>query len=550
MSVSDSLSNVSKFSWLSNIFITRRTNTVRYFRSGKWIKNIIHILYVVFFVGVLIATILVDRYNSQNTFQNEVRWANGGYYLFAVIFLGIISFLYSNKQRQEISDKKYYILLMVIVSITLFIQTAVALWAPVLAGGGDFASVHDMAINLAQGGDFEGDTYFAVHSNNRGIAILLSLVYRIANSWRFVIWTGAFVTNLSVIMMAIVIKKITDNKIVSLVLCFVGEVLIALSWRSFMPYTDNFAMLFVAAIMLVTVLEFESEVKIPIIIFLGIIGGMIKITAIIPLIAFFIYIVLISDAPEFIKLFIEDCKVGKLANYKRHIVSFLIFCILLLAIKNTALIMDNKYKIEQSNDARGWQFMLMVGQAFDNTGQVGGADYDLKWKEILSEYSDRSDRLDACLKQAIFWVKDRKILGNIKFYIKKLNVAFNDGGFHNVQPYNHEEVLRNVVYEFYSNDGKYYVIIAELRQILWDMVIVLLSLPIVIYIFKRKTMNVYIFFECSIIGVITYLCLLEGRSKYLYMFLPLFLAYAGVMMDRMLKGMKFFSKLLKTEGQA
>lgn len=521
---------------------------MRKLRIDVYAKSFIHSLYIVFVCGILVATTLIDKYNAQNTFQNEARWANGGYYLFAILIFGLIVMFYCNKENNLLSDKKYHFILTSIFIITLLIQTTVALWAPIISGHSDFGSVHDMAINIANGGSLEDNEYFALHPNNANIAIFLSLIYRIGNSWRFVIWTGAFLTNLSVVMMAVVIKKITGNKVASIITGLIAEMLVALSWRAFMPYTDNFGMPFIAALILIFVLNIRYEIKIPSMLMIGLLGAWIKVTALIPLIAIIVYMGIVYDLPAFIMKLVKDSIAGNIAVYKGRIISLIISCFLLFCLSNACFWVNNRYKIERSNEARGWQFMFMVGQAYENTGQVGGNDYEEKWRGILSEHNDRGDRLDACLDQAISWIKERGIIGNIKFYIKKLNVAFNDGGFHNVQPYNHDRAVHNVIYHFFSNDGDYYGLIVEIRQILWDMMIIMLSVQILLYRFFEGTMNtVYVFFELSIIGIIIYLFLLEGRSKYLYMFLPLILSYAGIAMDTALNSIRIICENIRSK---
>lgn len=521
---------------------------MRNLRMYACVKGLIHALYIFFICGILVATTLIDKGNAQNTFQNEAKWANGGYYLFALVIFGLVAIIYCNKKNREFSDRKYHVVLAIIFLITLLIQTGVALWAPELSGGSDFGNVHNMAINLANGRSFESNEYFALHPNNANIAIFLSLIYRMGDSWRLVIWTGAFFTNLSVMMMVLVIKKITGNKVASIITSLVAEILIALSWRAFMPYTDNFGMPFIAAMMLVFVLNIRNEIKIPLILMLGMFGAWLKVTVLIFLIALILYTVISSDVPAFIRNVVNDCTTGNSIIRKGKIISLITCCFLIFGGAHVTSIIHNQYKIEQSNDARGWQFMFMVGQAYENTGQVGGSDYAEKWRDIESEYTDRSDRLDECFEQAISWIKDRGIIGNVMFYLKKLNVAFNDGGFHNVQPYNHVKAVHNAVYKFYSNDGEYYGVIVEIRQILWDMMIIMLSLQIPLYLFFRsKTNTIYVLFELSIIGIILYLFLLEGRSKYLYMFLPLLLSYAGIVMDRALCGIGIIYESLRNK---
>ena len=60
-------------------------------------------------------------------------------------------------------------------------------------------------------------------------------------------------------------------------------------------------------------------------------------------------------------------------------------------------------------------------------------------------------------------------------------------------------------------------------QTVWDMV--LLSLMAGIVVFRKRDFPKVL--ELCILGVTLYLMLFEGRSKYLYMFLPVYLMTAG-----------------------
>ena len=122
---------------------------------------------------------------------------------------------------------------------------------------------------------------------------------------------------------------------------------------------------------------------------------------------------------------------------------------------------------------------------------------------------------------------NRGIWGNIKFYVGKLNVAYNDGYFHNLQVYPpsaSHELKQNLLYQLLWKDGgNLYQVSAGMFQTVWDMV--LLSLMAGIVVFRKRDFPKVL--ELCILGVTLYLMLFEGRSKYLYMFLPVYLMTAG-----------------------
>ena len=520
---------------------------LKFEKSRAWMKTIINIIYAVLFSGVLVGTLMIDKHNEQNSFQNKVPWANGGYYLIALILLAAICCLYVRRgQKRYSGERSFRIAVAVIFVFVLFLQTFVAKWVPIMDQPNDFGEVHNMAIRLANGGQFLGDEYFSVHYNNANLTILLSWVYGIFRSWRAIIMIGAVLTNLSVVIMTFIIRKLTHNPYVAIIMCVIAEIMAALSLRAFYPYTDNWAMPLIIGMIAAFVSDIRPVFKAPLVLLLGMAGTWIKITAAIPLLAICFYCVLTGDVFRSVKDFFNKSgsKKRKAARKSRLLTLALCLAVLLGGfVMSTALKM--RYPIELSDDARGWQFMFMVGQAYENSGQSGGTEYEAVWEEIMQKYPDRKNRLDECRRQGMNWVKERGIIGGIGFYLKKLNVAYNDGYFHNIQPYDHDTVKPGIVREIYDNRGAYVIIVGELKQVLWDFSLICLAFPIILNLLRLKRKNICLFFEMSIIGVILYMFLFEGRSKYLYMFLPLYFSFAGIMLDQILKEVSLIHTCMK-----
>lgn len=127
-------------------------------------------------------------------------------------------------------------------------------------------------------------------------------------------------------------------------------------------------------------------------------------------------------------------------------------------------------------------------------------------------------------------------------------MAYNDGYFHNIQPYDKETVTRNIIYEIYSSDGKYFVQGAGALQIVWDVVLILLALDSVFVFLLKKQREINMLFKIIILGITLYLMLFEGRSKYLYMFLPIYICFAGVILSEVLQQFEIL-KSLYCEGE-
>ena len=138
------------------------------------------------------------------------------------------------------ATKRFYIALGVLFLIVATLQFFVSRWIPVgqeLFRKGDFTTVATCAWDIAHGGSFEGYTYFQTSPNNVNITIVLSWVYRIFNNQRAAVWLGALLVNASVIVTSIAVRNTWRREGIALVVAGVGEILVALSWRAFLPYT-------------------------------------------------------------------------------------------------------------------------------------------------------------------------------------------------------------------------------------------------------------------------------------------------------------------------
>ena len=66
----------------------------------------------------------------------------------------------------------------------------------------------------------------------------------------------------------------------------------------------------------------------------------------------------------------------------------------------------------------------MVSQNNELYGVVGSSNNTML-AQFKREYPEREQWLNICLNQALSFISDRG-LGNIDFYLKKLNIAYND----------------------------------------------------------------------------------------------------------------------------
>lgn len=488
------------------------------FKYNKYLRNIVNTIFLIVVVAIFLVTSLFDNNIAGNVYKNEVSYANGGYYIFA--FLITLAILIIGK-KVAIKEKYIIIYAVIIGGITLLIQTIVTFWSPIICNNSDFGNICSVAIKIANGGTFEGEAYFARCCNQVNLTIILSWLYKIVKSWRAIIWISALLTNVSVIMMMFLLYKLTKNIVVSVAMCITGEFLIALSWRAFMPYTDAWAMIFVMAATLIYFSNIRSKYKYPLVLILGLIGTWIKILAVIILIACVIYSIITTENKN-IK---ENIFTKKTVYY-----CAITICIVTIYVCGS-MALNNIYKFKKDESTLSWKYYLMLGQNNDNMGQVDSKEFTDTWTSINNKDITIDEKMELCKKQAIEWIKNRGVAGNIIYYLKVLDVCFDDGRFNVVHPFEYNSVKHNIVYDFYCKDGKYYKLLSNVYQIVWDYVLINFTLGFVILYISKNTKKCLLFFELTILGVICYLIIFEDRAKYLFMFLPLMITCSGIVLN-------------------
>lgn len=469
-------------------------------------------------VFIILASVLFLDKSIESPFPHRAALSSGGYYLVAVLllFLATSPRLGLRNRLASFPEKRIVIALCAIGLVTLALQALVCFDINLPVGGkrSDFAHVRIAAEALVEGKGFAGEPYFAKSPNNANIAILLSWVYRVIPSWRAIILAGAALANASVLCMSISVLHLTDDNYAALFACVLGEALAALTWRAFLPYTDVWVMPFVALFVCAAFSKLPLWIKLPCLTVLGLVSAWIKVTA------FMVVLCLVAAAALCRK---SPSPMSEL-RYNKTRVS-LIVC-LLLAVTSPAISskLHNHYGLAPSQDAKGMAYMFMAGQDASGLGTVAGTTYKEKWRAIKQENDTHADRMDACFDTAMGWIADRGPIDNFVFYACKLCVSYSDGDFNSVKrPTITED--STFLTDFYASDGSMLQLHATVSQIAWSCVILLACL-LVLLPSSRDAHGM--FFMTFVLSMSLYLLLFEGRAKYLYMFVPVFVWYSGI----------------------
>ena len=517
----------------------------------KKVGNVLHgavtALFGLLMLCILFATVAIDR-NIDNPFPNTVRFDNAAYYLAALAMLCGLFHLFCLRPARlrpsgrRLTRRRYYCTLALVAVAVAVLQFIVARWMPLQTKyyKSDYRYTMGAAWDLAHGGSLEGYSYFQMSPNNLNITIVLSLVYRLLPELRATIWLGALLTNASAVLASLGVYNITGREDVALATGVIGEILVALTWRAFIVYTDNYGMIFVALMLWVYTTRVRPEIKVPLMTFFAACASYIKITNLVVFAAL--------AANGLIGWLRTD---GRRLNIRRMALYALSTVVMFGAMLGLQNPIRERCGFKPGPYPKGWQFMFMVGQTNQTIGTTGGKNNGVR-NTYIKKYKDLDRVNKALFQRGVRRIRRRGLLGNIVFYEKKIDVAYNDGYFTNVQLPAMKDMDRSALYDLYIREGRFYQLGATLFQILWDGILAIMMLHAALdaWRFRRRhskaptgngawelaqadgTDRTLTLLKISILAITLFLMLFEGRAKYLYMFMPVFLMAFGLMLHR------------------
>lgn len=169
---------------------------------------------------------------------------------------------------------------------------------------------------------------------------------------------------------------------------------------------------------------------------------------------------------------------------------------------------------------------LMIGWNEEESGTFNGP--DLQFTSFIPSYEDR--------KEANISESKRRIKSMLPFHIfvwqaKKTNENYHDGTFSwwvegdfCVEPFDDKiPVLSAFLKDVFWLDGKYNKLFSTFEQTIWLLVLFLCLIPL-------RSGNKYRVsaLRLCLIGTFFFVEIFEARSRYLYVFAPLFIAYAAL----------------------
>lgn len=503
--------------------IIKKTEDSAFSRGVLWVFN--H-LFCIIFLGLLLSLCFFNnasyKYNAFVTL------------LIALFIIGAGIFIYFHARKWSILRTRPYIVLAVSMGIVFLFQM-IYVYLTTTNIGWDVGLVVGSAMTADPS---EHNLYFSHYTNN----LFLAFVFRIIAKLYFIIygnhnniWHALSVLNVIAIDFSIIILFLIGKKVFHLKLAYAAYAFSLLLFGFFpwiiVPYSDTLAMPFTVLLLwLVLLLKDASKIgyKVLLSILIGsvaFIGYLVKPTVIIILIAALL-ILLISTV----------CKWKRLGiHISCFLIIFAIFAIGNNLWKNYIYQQQDIYSLNEDIQVPLTHFFMMgmremvMGTAENHTIFYGAYNEE----DVIATFACESteEMTEMHLRVIKERLQEYGPFGYLKFLINKARWITSEGQFFwglegNFANYdNQSNFLSNTIYVL----KPYYTVYSHFSQGVWVAIIFLITYPLFV---KKKDEKQYYslaisLIRCAIFGILMFILLFEGRSRYLILYLPYFALLAS-----------------------
>lgn len=512
---------------------------------GQSIIKIMSIMFSMFFVVILFNTIL---FNRMITIDFNIPLMIIGTIVIYFVLFGLY-YIYNKKNwrfLEHIPKKSEILCILLIFFIVQYIIAKLS-YAYI---GWDCGEVISGAFSLLQGQKFN-TMYYTQYPNNVGMLLLMKYVFVIAkqltdmtvisNAFFAAIIFNIMVIDIAALFTFLIIKKVLGTKKAYFSLIFILPLIVFLPYIV-IPYTDTLTMAFpiMTLYMYLTIKELpKNSIKKYLLIFLlgmAIVFGInLKPTVIIMPIAICII--------EFLNINKETLKSFKEKIFKKIFYAILIVLIFSLGC-GTTYFEHNKLKDKNlgkyisKEDSELYSipfthFLMMGMQTRPNDTKEAGKNQilygafsgdDVINTTSIDGYKQKQEYNIKIVKERL---KEFGAYGYFVFLYNKANWILSDGTFfygHWIvnDYYNKTDFARNIQKFINVENDMYINITSNVLQIAW----ILITLGLVLSYDKNENddSNKYVDIgKLAIIGIVLFILLFEGRSRYLINHLPIFI---------------------------
>lgn len=446
--------------------------------------------------------------------------------------LAMLHLLFSECGKALQKFKYLYLILFLLCLFCMQVYVANGIYAP---PGWDCGTVLNAALTLLKDPGHLDGSYFMTYPNNIAILLIIRKFFQIIKWFGFsnyaiaVVILNIFIIDISILITFLVCDKLFGAKYAFLA-AFIMSALIGISPWFIIPYTDTFTIIFPILIMYIYLHVYNKNIKNTFLLYivigaLGFIGFKIKPTSFIIIIAV---------------LIVEFIKNAKSKRLFKHIA---IVCAVVFGFFLSSLIYNNnlrKYSGINYNFSKTSQtsipatHFLMMGMQkryIPNRGYLYGA-YSETDCNITSLGKTKKEKIAINLGVIKERLQKFGLKGYLKFLYDKSVWIFDDGTFYFggegnfiSTPYLKDSKSK-FLQSIFLPGGTYYNDFASILQGIWVLVLFLISCPIFLKHDGCDKYNVMIL-RLTITGILVFLLLFEGRSRYLINHLAIFAVLAA-----------------------
>lgn len=498
------------------------------------IPGFFHFLFCLYIIMTFFLMITIDKRINIYYSPNILGIPNLILIIPSVLLFLLFAFVitkYTTYQEQKtwktLSDKQFYLLICLVFAGVFFVQAFITKHINFRSGWdvGILINAAERLVSDPSDKLIEHLDYLSTNPNNLTMVYTLVIFFKLgsiifpSNPYVIVILLANFSVCLSVCLTVLCIYKMTQNRCIAIIGMAVGICLTALSPWIQVPYTDVFGMPFPIAALFCFLFLKNQLLRYSLTTFFCTMGYLYKPTILILLIA----LIILGISSELFHLSDRNTPI----QFKR------LLCFLLALLLGTGcslgvnkIILSRNHLELDANREKTWAHYLMMGLNTETEGVFSGSD------GIFSDsYPDVESRNKANIHEAADRLKKMGGSGYVKHLIKKNLCNYNDGTFSfgregNFYIFIPEERNRldHILRQIFYVDGKYYRVLATAEHIIWLTVLLSICLCIVPC---RKNRPGEVLIALTLLGVSIFLLLFECRSRYLYLFTPLYIVLAS-----------------------
>lgn len=456
-----------------------------------------------------------------------------------LLLLGIAFMLFILFIMKKIKVKFLERNILILLSILLFIVEIFIVLTSLFRSGWDVSMIYDAAYsnvfsNYPKISFNASKYYFEMYPNNVFVLLYEMFFVFITRSigkgqrtLSFILcFNNCIIYFVSCLLLYFCVKKITNNKKISLLSWIIYFILVGTSSWILIPYSDSLGLLFPILVLFIYLYFSKNNyLKCFLISLVSFIGYQIKPQVILC----FIVVVIIEIINFLVTEKINKKNIVKVAKKSLLvIIAFMLVLVPLTYFKNDVMKLNPNKKI-------GATHFLMMGLNTDTNGVWSGD--DVNFSSSQPNQKIRKEKNLEEFRERLTSMSTNTLVTHLR---NKILVNFNDGTFAfgiegNFYIWGYEDIFSfsSLIREFTFSSGKYYIYPASIRQAIWLVVLLL-----ILFSFSKKYNKDILIIQLSLIGLFMFEMLFEARSRYLFTYVPYFIILSVYGIDKLYRKIK------------